>query len=121
MSLALIELSAFTASSSAGLAAARSRSASSFTPAICSALAVTSATMSATLAFSFSATAVEAEISFSRLALTRCASARSTFFLARSTFMSLTSVLACSSLDSPFLILSARPCTSPSFWVYSAL
>ena len=59
-----MELSASNASSIAGCASLRSSSASIFLASISLALATTPSTMTATRAFSFSATAVDAEISF---------------------------------------------------------
>mmetsp|Transcript_24177 Transcript_24177/g.45869 ORF Transcript_24177/g.45869 Transcript_24177/m.45869 type:complete len:383 (+) Transcript_24177:22-1170(+) len=121
MSFAVMDARASTAASMAGCASARSFSASSFTAAISFACAVTLSTITTTFAFSFSATAVPAEISLSRFADTFCASARSAFLMASSPFILLTSALASNSFCNPELILSASTFTSDSLREYSSL
>ena len=121
MSLGEIELSASSAASSAGLAAARSLSASVFTTLISAAFFDTESMICCTFFFSFSAIAVDSEISLSSLTDSFCATSSSWFFTIISFLILEMSFLASSSFSSPPFTLLASSMTSLCLLVYSCL
>mmetsp|Transcript_60685 Transcript_60685/g.166247 ORF Transcript_60685/g.166247 Transcript_60685/m.166247 type:complete len:209 (+) Transcript_60685:2298-2924(+) len=121
ISLAVIAFSAFSASSSAGLAASRSCSTESFCELITSASPASVSFTACTSAFFFSALAVDAVISCSSTADFSCATT-SVFSLSLSSiFIFSTSAAASSSFSSPTLIESASTEICSSFLTYTFL
>ena len=101
MSLGVIEERAARAASRAGLAAARSLAAPSFTTAMAWAWAVTDSTIVCTEAFSLSAAAVEAEMSANKASAASPAATSFVSFAESSVLISATSTLAWAILARP--------------------
>ena len=115
MSLAVIALRAFSASSSAGLAASRSSSTASFCAPMMTASDATDSLITFASAFFFSALAVDAVISCTMMAPFSCATTSVFSFSRTSILIASTSLAASRSLSSPVLIESASTCTKSSF------